>query len=206
MSSATLWLFTAWVGSADPQSAAATSAPQSSAESRKSAAADLKRRNTRRFVRGHIRGVVLDNTWIGGTYLCGDLKLGRRFELVGCGSGSGFLYPKAGGRTDNELAHFRLDWSAFSRGGLRLLLGVGIAEAEFGADLPGFVFAPDRTRDPPEAAGPEVAAGFDVPIATSISLLRVRIDAGVAWIPGLPTIAGLAPAAPFAVLTANAQF
>lgn len=156
--------------------------------------------------RTSLRGVVSARTDLAGTYLCGDYAFRPRWAFVGCGTGAGFLHPGHAVEGAGEVMHLRVDWTAWSSSYVSILLGVGIAEVEFAEDRTGLVFAPSSDTPSLEAAGTEVAVGFDVPLRTAWSTLRLRLDSGLAWIPGLPEIGGTSAWMPFGVFTANALF
>ncbi len=127
---------------------------------------------------------------------------------MGCGTGSGFLTrPESQvGVRAAELAHFRLDWSALQRQRTRLFIGAGIAEAELTNDRLGFIFDPTVQNGEVEAAGAEVAGGFDIAAQTWSTTFFLRTTLGMAWIPGWTVLSGRSPSVPFALLTINARF
>jgi hypothetical protein len=160
-----------------------------------------------RFLGGGLRGVVLPTPSLGGTYLCGDLHVTRRLSFVGCGSGSGFLYPHPRYPVQaKELTHFRVEWALLQLRTLDLLVGTGLTEAELRGDRPGLVFVPDQSKQAPEAAGAEVVVGLALPAAYMLGRLRIRLDVGTAWIPGLRAIGESSNVVPFTLLTANGRF
>ncbi|MCH9682860.1 MAG: hypothetical protein K0V04_15595 [Deltaproteobacteria bacterium] len=159
-------------------------------------------------VGAELRGVSLPGAFLGASYLCGDLRLRESIALVGCGTGSGFLtHPDAqrAART-SELAHFRIDWAAVRRRRSRVFFGMGVAEAELTTDRLGFVFSPAADRGDVEAAGAELAGGFDLVARKWSSTLFVRTTVGMAWIPGWTSLTGRSASVPFALLTMNARF
>ncbi len=169
--------------------------------------------HSERMISGSLRGAMVSGTDDGlpTGYLCGDMTIGPRLAMVGCGSGSGFMTPQLPG-AGPEIAHFRLDLSLpqlIRSPYLELSVGAGLAEAELGPDELGFVFNPGAQQNVVEVAGPEVAAGlkFTPPTAGPVFDLRAHLDVGVAWLPGWTAIGGPGgDLAPFAVLTANGRF
>jgi len=157
--------------------------------------------------RTDLRGVlVAPDSGLDSTYVCGDLRLTARVALTGCGTGAGALHAGDQRFQAVELAHIRADWTALELPLVDVLFGVGIAEAQLGPDETGLVFSPTADASSPEAAGVEAAVGLDLPAGVTTADLRIRLDAGAAWIPGLPTIGGPGPLVPFAVVTANGRF
>lgn len=144
-------------------------------------------------------------------YICGDLGLGGRWSFVGCGSGSGFLYrPRPG---ESDLAHFRTQYAApiFLASPTRLEIspGFGFVEVQKGPDESGLKFAPGRGPEVREASGPEAALElrFESPVETGpFSSLRAKWDAGVAWIPDAPAVAGSSEVVTFSTFSVNGRF
>jgi len=161
--------------------------------------------------RGDLRGAVVqgqDGTVLA-SYICGDFRVAGRFSLVGCGAASDMFLVRP---LTAELSHYRLEsaWNFADRGfKLNLLAGAGMAEGQLGQDAPGFFLNPESDFATIEAAGPELMVGVDlwIPTLLRVTNLRVRLDAGAAWLPGWKRVGGTSQdVVPFTVLTANAHF
>lgn len=142
------------------------------------------------------------------SYICGDVGIGLGLSLVGCGAASDlFAVTPAGG----ELSHYRLErgftWLA-GAWSWDVIFGAGMAEAQWGQDAAGFYLA-NEDLSTVEAAGGELMVGMEVwaPAAWRFVDMRLRLDGGVAWLPGWQEVGGnREDVLPFGVLTANGSF
>lgn len=143
-------------------------------------------------------------------FLCAEGAPLAWLSLEACGTGSGFLHRDE----DPDMAHFRaksrvLD-ATMGRGTVDWLVGAGFTEVQRTADEPGFRFGAAKSPDQVEAAGPEVSTSLkgryyvDPGARTYVT---ADLNAGVAVIPGAPTVMGTAgPVVPFAALTVGLGF
>ncbi len=145
-------------------------------------------------------------------YMCGEWSVLGGWSVLGCGSGSGVMYRPLPNETD--LTHFRTQYTAplfpAALPSLEVGPGVGLAEVQRGADESGFRFDPERDDPPLEAAGPEAALEVEWASrerAGPFESVRVKLDAGVAWIPGAPVVVETSSeVVPFSTLTVNGTF
>lgn len=159
---------------------------------------------------GQFNGWVLsmDRGTPSAVYICGELPLAGAWSFQGCGSGSGILHRAQPDTID--LTHFRTNYDVSLPAGFSAAPGVGLAEVQRGRDEPGFVFEPENRPRTAEASGPEAAVEFAwSPNGQSNSLetLRLKWDAGVAWIPGAPQVVDTSSTVvPFTTITLNGTF
>ena len=164
-------------------------------------------RDPRRALRGAVVSGV-DGTVLG-SYLCRNFHLFSGISFVGCGAASDLLSvtPQSA-----ELSHYRLEQTFHLVQGpveIRMSLGGGMAEGQLGEDAAGFFLNPGASQKTIEAAGPEAAAAIDIwwPTAFQNSDFRLRLDAGVTWLPGWREVGGTsADFVPFGIMTINALF
>jgi hypothetical protein len=164
-------------------------------------------RDPRRAIRGAV--IQGEDGTVVGSYICRNTHIFEGVSFVGCGAASDLfsVTPQSA-----ELSHYRLEHTVHVLQGpleLRMSFGGGMAEGQLGQDAPGFFLNPDASRQTVEAAGPEAVVAIDLwwPTDFENSDFRLRLDAGMTWLPGWQAVGGTSnDFVPFGVLTVNAEF
>ncbi len=164
-----------------------------------------------REVRRELRGALVQGAdgAVVGSYICRNFHFFSGISFVGCGAASDLfaVTPQSA-----ELSHYRLEKTFRVVQGpleMRFSFGGGMAEGQLGQDAPGFFLNPDESQQTVEAAGPEAAVAIDLwwPTVFNDRDFRLRLDAGVTWLPGWKAVGGTSDdLVPFGVLTVNADF